>query len=251
MEVVPGVHILADSLWSLKYLVEGDRLALVDSGLRWNPRTVLRYIESLGRKPEELDLVLATHSHPDHTSGAQAIRRRTGAEVVAHAYDTRKHSDHQVSLSYMGVFTSLRVPLPFLRYTPVDRAVADGDVLDVLGGIRVIHTPGHTPGSVCYLLEGRGVLFSGDTLVSNGTAISRSVPFPGSNRSHYRESLKRLAGMEFDTLCGGHGAPLVGGASERLRELMAAKPEPPTWGGLLASVPRRLIHAKGFRGEDF
>ena len=135
MEVLPGVHVLADSLWSRMYLIEGDRLALVDSGLRWNPRTVLRYIESLGRKPEELDLVLATHSHPDHTSGAQAIRRHTGAEVVAHAYDTRKHSDHQVSLSYMRVFTSLRVPLPFLRYTPVDRVVADGDVLDVLGGI--------------------------------------------------------------------------------------------------------------------
>lgn len=171
--------------------------------------------------------------------------------MVAHAYDTRKHSDHQVSLSYMRVFTSLKVPLPFLRYTPVDRVVADGDVIDVLGGIRVIHTPGHTPGSVCYLLEGSGVLFSGDTLFSNGRAISRSVPFPGSNRSHYRESLERLAGMEFDTLCGGHGAPLVGGASERLRELMAAKPEPPTWRGLLASVPRRLLHAKGFSGEDF
>ena len=80
---------------------------------------------------------------------------------------------------------------------------------DLLGGLRVVHTPGHTPGSVCYLLEREGLLFSGDTLFSNGERVSRTVPFPGYNRADYVASLRSLAEMDFGILCGGHGAPLL------------------------------------------
>ena len=120
-----------------------------------------------------------------------------------------------------------------LRGTPVGRAVEDGEVLAVGSGVRVIHTPGHTSGSVCYHLERDGVLFTGDTVFSDGRAISRSAPYPKSSRSDLRRSLSRLASLDFDVLCGGHGTPLVGGASDRLNELLATQPEPSTWAGLL------------------
>ena len=249
MEIVAGVHAIPGIKWSRAYLIEDDTLALVDIGLPWNVRRVLSYIESIGRKPHELEFILITHSHPDHTSGALAISRRTEAKIVAHAHDTKAHSAGEVSLSYMGAFTSLKLPLPFLQRTPVT-PITDGHVLPLLGGIRVIHTPGHTPGSVCYLLESRGVLFSGDTIFSDGVRVSRSVPFPGYNRSHYRESLDSLAALEFDTLCGGHGEPLVGGASDRLRKLLRARPDPPTWGGFLRGIPGRLFATRSLRDED-
>ena len=130
------------------YLIEGETLALVDAGLPWNVRRVLKYVASIGRRPEELQSILVTHSHPDHTGAALTISRRTGAEIVAHAGDTKTHSDSQASLSYMGAFTSLRLPLPFLQRTIVGQTVTDGQVLPILEGVTVIHTPGHTPGSV-------------------------------------------------------------------------------------------------------
>ena len=241
MEIVPGVHMIPGIRWSRAYLIEGDRLALVDSGLPWHTKSVMDYVSSIGRNPTELDLILVTHSHPDHTSGALAISKRTGAEIVAHVGDTKRHSDQEVSLSYMGVFNSHKVPLPFLQRTLVSMVASDGQVLPDHGGIRVIHSPGHTPGSVCYLLESSGVLFSGDTVFSDGHGLSRSVPFPGSDLQRYRRSLDMLAELEFDTLCGGHGVPLVSGASKRLRELQEANPEPPTWGRLVKSIPRRLL----------
>ena len=251
MEFLPGVHRVPGVSWSRAYLVEGDTLALVDTGLPWHARKILDYVRSIGRKPEELSLILITHSHPDHTSGALAIKRRTGAEIVAHAGDTKTHPDQEVSLSYMGVFTSLKLPLPFLQRTLVDSLVTDGQVIPSFGGIRVLHTPGHTGGSVCYLLESKNLLFAGDTLFSDGARLSRSVPFPGYDAEHYRESLNRLAALQFDALCGGHGVPLVDHASDRLRELLAAKPDPPSWGGFIKSLPRRLYRSGRISGADY
>ena len=242
--MVPGVA------WSRVYLIEGrETLALVDSGPPWAAGRVLSYIDSIGRKISDLRLILITHSHPDHTSGALRLSRHTGAAVVAHAGDSRERSNGEASLSYLGIFGSLPVPVPFLERTPVGKIVDDGERMRLDEEIEVIHAPGHTPGSVCYMLgEGR-VLFSGDALFSDGRRLSRSLPFPGSNRAAYRSSLARLATLEFGALCGGHGAPLLDRASEALAELLAERPEPPTWGEFLASIPGRLYRGTGFRGE--
>lgn len=198
---------------------------------------MLDYIRAVGRRPEELDLVLMTHSHPDHYNGARSLNRRTGARLVAHPGDTKTVHNSEVRL---------RPQLPFLRGTPLDRTIEEGELLPVADGIRVIHTPG----SVCYLLEDRGVLFSGDTLFSDGVRLSRSVPFPRYDGHDLRASLARLATMEFEVLCGGHGEPLMGGASDTLRTLLATRPEPPTWGSYLRNIPRRLYQRRGLSGED-
>ena len=95
------------------------------------------------------------------------------------------------------------------------------------------------------------MLFSGDTLFSDGVKLSRSVPFPQYDGHDLRASLARLATMEFDVLCGGHGEPLIGGASDRLKTLLATRPEPPTWGRYLKSIPRRLYQRRGLSGEDY
>ncbi len=170
---------------------------------------------------------------------------------MAHANDTKTHSGDQTSLNYMGMFSTLNLPVPFLQRTPVGQLVSNGQTIPVMGGIKVIHTPGHTSGSVCYMLESRSLLFSGDTLFSNGQRVSRSVPFPGSNAHHYRDSLNSLAKLDFDALCGGHGVPMTSGASDGLRELLALRPEPPSWGAFIRSVPRRVYEARSLRGEDY
>ena len=249
-EFVPGVHVLQRTIFSRIYLIEDESMTLVDTGMPWDAQRVLRYMRSIGRRPEDLGTILITHGHPDHVSGALSLKRRTGAEIVAHSGDTRALPGGQATLSYMGVFSSLGVPVPFLQRTIVDRLAADGEVLAILGGVRVLHTPGHTPGSTCYLVEDRGLLFSGDTLFSDGERVSRSIPFPGYDGVAYRRSLERLASLGFDALCGGHGMPLVAGASERLRELLAARPDPPSWRDYMTSLPGRLYRRGRISGES-
>ena len=248
MEVVPGVHAVPGVRWSRAYLiVDGDEMALIDSGPPMSARHVFRYVESIGHRPEELRVVLMTHGHPDHVGAARSIVKRTGALVFAHSGDARVQ--RRTGRRYLGGAGGVLTGVPLVRSTQVHEPVEHGQVTDLLGGLRVVHTPGHTPGSVCYLLEREGLLFSGDTLFSNGERVSRTVPFPGYNRADYVASLRSLAEMDFGILCGGHGAPLLRGASRRLRELLDARPDPPTWGGFFSSIPRRVRVRIPFTGE--
>lgn len=252
MEFVSGIHTVPGTILSRIYLIEDDDLTLIDTGMPWSAGRVFKYIRSIGRHPDELRRILMTHNHPDHTGGAPGIARYSSAQVATHHEDAHHHRRAGHIVGYAGIFASPENPVPLLRCTRVDRMLKDNEVLPIAGGIRVLHTPGHTTGSVCYLLEQEGLLFSGDTIFSNGIRISRSMPFPGSDKALYKQSLERLAAVEFDILCGGHGSPLLSGASKTLRVLLERKPQPPTWGEFFFKrLTSRLLHHKSVSAEDY
>ena len=192
-EVVKGVHRI-DGLYGGRrvanvYLLVDEELTLVDAGLPGNLKGIGRYVASLGRSLEELRYILITHSHPDHTGGASALRRHTGAQILAHPWDVRDTRNGD-SVAYMSVFGTSSLPLPFLRRVPADGRLHDGDDLPVLGGLKVHHTPGHTPGSACFELTQLGVLFCGDLILEHKGALGRNYGFPGSELKAYRASLE-------------------------------------------------------------
>ena len=221
-EIAPGVHRidgLKGGRTNAYLLVDGDTLALIDTGLPGSLNPIVRYVKSIGKRLEQLRYVLLTHAHPDHAGGAPALRQRTGAAVLAHSGDVRSNGSRQ-SVSYMGMFGALPLPLPFLRRVPADGVLSDGDLLPLLGGLQVVHTPGHTPGSLCYYMESIGLLFTGDLLIeSRGALWKNRHAFPGANLRDYQASLARVASLPFDALCPGHGDPVTTNASARVRSL--------------------------------
>ena len=249
MEVSPGIHIIPGAKWSRVYLIVDETLTLVDSGLPWHPRGILNYIRAIGRRPDELKHILVTHSHPDHVGGTLSLVRKTRAAIVAHRSDTRPDRHNDLHLGYTTRLGPIPVPIPLFARTSVDVLAEDGDTLPLHGGIRVIHTPGHTRGSVCFLLEESKILFTGDTIFSDGNHISRSVPFPGYDRDDYIRSLKRLSEFEFEGVFGGHGSPMLQGGSYVLGQLLESHSEPPTWGDFFGSLPRRLKRSFPMTGE--
>ena len=133
---------------------------------------------------EKLRYILLTHGHFDHIKGAKRLKADFGGEVVIHSLDADCLYDSSKSL---GDFFGLSMPS-----FEADKTVIDGDVLSFgKSEIEVIHTPGHTVGSVCYKID--DMLFSGDTLFCD--SIGRT-DFPGGSMLQMTGSLKKLAALQ-------------------------------------------------------
>jgi hydroxyacylglutathione hydrolase len=186
--VTVAVGPLEGNCYLVKCAVSGEGV-VIDPGDE--PERLAVEIEAMGLRPEA---ILLTHGHVDHTNGAAGLRARFGSQVVCHGVDAPMVGGAEGGLSLFG-----------LRRRPcvVDREVKDAD--RVAAGrmeIKVIHTPGHTGGSVCYL-TGK-VLFSGDTLFRG--SIGRTDLPGGSDREMARTLADRIATLEGDLVVyPGHG----------------------------------------------
>ncbi len=246
MEVLPGVHKVEGVRGGNVFLLEEPQgLTLVDAGLPGSHGRILRFVQSLGRDPRDLKAIIITHGHIDHMGGASQLRQRTGAQVWVHGAEVGNNAKgHPIVFPWS-------IPKPFRPWLsprlPADRLLEDGEVLPVLGGLRVLHTPGHTPGSICLLLERHQALFTGDMLLSNGQRLSRSIFFPGSNAQDYWQSLRRLAALEFQAVLPGHGPPLLQEGSQRLHTLLELySTAKPGWWRAIRNVPGLMKFGRAF-----
>ncbi len=149
------------------YLIYSDAIYLIDSGVAGSEKVIRDYIETSGRDYGEIAMVLQTHSHPDHIGATRAIRDATGCSVAAHPLERAWIEDVELQ--------ARERPVPgFHRLVrgsvPVDRALEEGDLIPIGGdlALRVLHTPGHSPGSVTFLFSRDGALFSGDAIPLGG-----------------------------------------------------------------------------------
>jgi glyoxylase-like metal-dependent hydrolase (beta-lactamase superfamily II) len=101
---------------------------------------------------------------------------------------------------------------------PVDRELADGDILDFGGGAEILAIPGHTEGSIAVYLPRHRVLFTGDTIANVGSVMLGTF---NQDRAKTVASFQRLAELDVDVACFGHGEPIASDASERIREVAA------------------------------
>lgn len=178
------------------YLIDfNGRAALVDAGAGRGQRRLLDHLAAVGVLPEQIQYLLLTHCHYDHTGGARSLRETLGCAVVAHELDADflERGDNEVTAAHW--YGAKLIPCP------VDHRLSGARETLPLGerAITAFHIPGHSPGSVAYLAESEGqtVLFGQDV---HGPLDLRLH----SNRADYRASLERLLALEADILCEGH-----------------------------------------------
>src|SRR6266540_2531011 len=204
VQVADGIHRLTQGVCNFYLIEEGGRLVLVDAGAPADWNLLVRTLPTLGRALDDLEAVLITHAHSDHTGFAERARTTAHAPVWIHQADAAVAKGA----------------------TP---ARNDGKALDLPGRPRAVHAPGHTPGSAALLLEGRRVLLTGDTLVTRNPLTGRLGPqiMPsGLNQDTplALRSLDALDGIPADVLLPGHGDPFTEGATEAVRQARAAGP---------------------------
>jgi len=197
-----------DLLNSFALLDDDGSVTLVDCGLKRAPARIVAGLAAMGKAPGDVRRIVLTHAHIDHVGGLAEIRRRAGDPPVdVHAEEARFVRE---GLS-PPPDTSLTVGRlmsrgPDQRFTPVEvgRELHDGDVLPVAGGLRVVHTPGHTPGHVSLLHEPGDLLITGDSLFN-----VRGVRWPFApactNAAQARETAHRLVALSFSLVAFTHG----------------------------------------------
>lgn len=150
-QLAPGVTRIATSKRDNAFLIDGDDgFTLVDVGWSKAPRILLNAVADLGRKPSDIRRVVLTHAHPDHVQGAAELRRHTGAQILIHAADRAWLEAGRVPAEgRSGAVGRLIDRLPKLHWSPTDPdgTVADRDVVEGSGGLRVVHTPATPPGT--------------------------------------------------------------------------------------------------------
>jgi glyoxylase-like metal-dependent hydrolase (beta-lactamase superfamily II) len=204
-------HELLTHPWDASgYFIPGDEPTLIDCGSAEGYEAMKRDLAGLGYKPGDIRRVFGTHGHWDHLSAMAQLREETDAELLLHAADREQveQGDPELTASFL-----YERPFPPIR---VDAPLEEGQSFDVNGvRLSVLHTPGHTPGSVSFIAEtgGHRLLIAGDTMWGGASRYIRS------DLDQWVVSLDRLLEEDFDVMTAGHIPPrLVTDAKRRVRE---------------------------------
>ena len=177
------------------YLIDGSKRILIDPGHRQLFRMVEKELSGIGLSTKQIDVVIITHGHPDHMEAAQLFQKPT---LIA------------TSEMEMAFYKNMMGNFPMasrMRFPEFDFFLQEGEVTIGDEAFQIIHSPGHSPGSICLYWPDRKALISGDVVFNQG--IGRT-DLPGGNGKLLKESIQRLSLLDVDYLLPGHGEMVAG-----------------------------------------
>ena len=216
--VTPNLTMLRVQGWQVYVWRDGDSVTVIDTGAPGSGAEILA-------ATSRIDRIVLTHGHVDHCGSAAELHDATGATAFAGSGDAEvirsgaampppAFEDWEIPI-HKRVSAGLPEAAP-----PVGalRELHDGDVLDFGGGAEILAIPGHTDGSIAIHLPRHGVLFTGDTIANVGTVMLGTF---NQDRAQTVASFKRLAELDVETACFGHGEPITAAARTRIRDAAA------------------------------
>ncbi|WNY23975.1 Hydroxyacylglutathione hydrolase [Methanimicrococcus hongohii] len=199
-----------------------NRKIIIDTGMTED--YVLRCIEEV-MPIEEIELIILTHAHYDHSGCANAILSRSNAKLAIHEADAPFLSEDNLS-GALNFGSRASCSPPDITYKGGEMIAIGPNEEGVEEYLEVIHTPGHTVGCICLYEANSKTLFSGDTVFSDG-GIGRT-DFKISAAEKMTESIDKLTKLDVENLCPGHGRPTIGNANRsiELSKMMSSRMNP-------------------------
>ena len=228
MPLTPSIDLVPGLRASNAYVFrsESGEFVLIDSGMPGNAKKIANFIGSKGFDPRTLSLILLTHPDIDHSGSVWDLKEKyaPNAKIAIHKEDAPRLSGERKLKEVKGA-TGMVMNLlgPLMKFRPVKPDIKLEDN-EIIASLKTIHTPGHTQGSVCFYSGKESALFSGDTLITDSGG---NLGYSGRSMSYdlemTRESVAtRLKDLNFEALLPGHGAPIVSGASDKVRKFLAS-----------------------------
>jgi glyoxylase-like metal-dependent hydrolase (beta-lactamase superfamily II) len=224
--VAPGVfRIPTVGSWavnSFALLDDDGSVTLVDTGVERAPARIVAGLAALGKHPADVQRIVLTHAHPDHAGGAMEMAARTGAPVAVHADDAgfvesgeSPPNDHAYTVG--RIFARLqdgRFPA-----VQVGEKLTDGQALGVAGGLRVVATPGHSPGHISLLHEPAKLLITGDAIF-NVLGLRYWMKTFRTDFRMSRETAHLLGELDYDIAAFTHGPEIKESPREKIRAFL-------------------------------
>lgn len=221
--------VLDDGPGQAYLLRSGDQVVIVDTGIAGQGDAIAAALQDWGLGRESLSHVLITHWHPDHAGSAAELSTWPNARIWAHRIDApiirgeQAGSFPHLSHAEEGLYSRIAGTVPDAPPSRVDREL-DGDEGLAEIGARVLPVPGHTHGSIALHFPGARVLFTGDVATEQQGHVILG-PF-NQDRPQARASFRRFADIDVDTVCFGHGQPLLGDDTSKLHDAATAAEVP-------------------------
>ena len=237
MQVAPGLHSFRQDEGGHVHaflIDDGTSLTLIDTLFNDDASVVLDELRLLGKQVSDITNLIVTHAHRSHIGGLASLKKASKATVYSHEWEApivagvRKatpvsiwpKAPLEVYPLQLGLALGLKPHVP----CAVDRPLKEGDFI---GPLQVIAVPGHTPGCLAFYWHDRRALIAGD-IVATWPHIAPGWPGLSLDNDQNLKSVGKVADLEADILCVGHGEPLLSGASDILRALRDGKqPGPP------------------------
>jgi len=227
--LAPGVHripTMGDFINSFAFVDADGQVTLVDCGLKRAPRRIVEGLAAIGKRPSDVTRIILTHAHGDHAGGAREVLSASSASGVdVHVDDVpfiQAGRNAPGAPSTAGRLLG-RGPMASFVSVPVVEELVDGQVLDVAGGLRVLHTPGHTPGHVSLLHEASGVLITGDAIFNMASRMRWPMAAVCTSARQNQQSAHVLGELEYQVAAFTHGPEIRDGAREAIRGFLARK----------------------------
>ena len=207
-------------------LSESGDAILIDAGFPGSSRAILRGLSECGLSLDEINRIVITHAHPDHSGGLAELVSEVAIPVAVHSAEADIVEGITPAPNPLQIPLLASVAQPALAKltgdpVPVDTRLEDGDLIPFPTELRVVHLPGHTPGSIALHMPQKGIVIVGDALQYKfGWRLY--PPAPGVTHSPEQAicSLEKLLELDFHTICFSHFPPLYNDARVALRRLL-------------------------------
>jgi len=231
MELGPNIRLIPEIRGANSYaILEEPQVAgrnhvtLIDTGMPGNAARIVKFLKSIGKSQANSVTIILTHSDIDHAGGVSELKEKLeNTKVAIHEADAQRLAGEEPPKQVRGFpRLVLKVASPFMKLSPVtaDILLRDGEQVD---GLTVVHTPGHTRGSICLYSERLQAMFVGDALATerDGT-LTLPTAFMSADIEEAKNSARKIASYEFQLLLPGHGPPILSHASSKVKELVAS-----------------------------
>jgi len=225
-EILPNIHQLKLGAVNAYLIEDQEELILIDTGYPGNEDKILGYIQKIGKTPEQLQHIILTHLHADHSGSAAALSDRTTAKSYIHPDDAEMLKTGRALREPIRVSPGLVSKLVYYLFIkwatrtvpPVDtdEKIDEQENFPVGKGFQVIHLPGHCKGQIALLYKDHGgVLFAADSC-ANLLGLGFTPVYEDLEQG--KKDLARLCELEFGAITFGHGDPILKNASKKFRE---------------------------------